>query len=43
LRVWYDFSAQQRRVESGKKTSKKVKEKTSFDEKSGKIEKKVTK
>ena len=43
LRVWYDFSLQQRRAESGKKMTKKVKEKTSFDEKSGKIEKKVKK
>jgi len=43
LRVWYDFSPRQRRVESGKKMTKKVKEKTSFDEKSGKIEKKVKK
>jgi len=25
LRVWYDFSSQQRGVESGKKTSKKAK------------------
>jgi hypothetical protein len=36
LRVWYDFSPQPRRVESGKKTAKKVKEKTSFEKKSGK-------
>jgi len=43
LRVWYEFSPQQRFVESGKKMTKKVKEKTRFEKKNGKKLKKAKK
>ena len=43
LRVWYDFSPRQRRVENGKKMTKKRKKRTGFEEKSGKIEQKAEK